>query len=175
MRALELRRHAHNEGDRLTDEGRALAHRVGRRMHGPYAVVFSSPARRAAETAAWLLKGLGQELPEHSVTDGLGSPVEDRWREAATASGTGRVDDIERLDPGLVDEEKARLAEALRGMLAAVPEGGRGLAVGHSPFLEAGVYGLTGQVLEPLAKGEGVLLVQEGDEVRVAEELRLEG
>lgn len=175
MRSLELRRHAHNDGDRLTDEGRARAHQIGRGLAEHYDAIFSSPAERAAETVAWFLRGRGQQLPPtHAATEGLASAMEDRWREAAKASGTGRVDDIQKRAPALVAEESARLAQALREMLAAVPDGGRGLAVGHSPFLEAGVYGLTGTVLEPLGKCEGVLLVQDEAGARVEDEFRLE-
>lgn len=176
MRYLELRRHAPNEGDQLTEAGRALAERVGHSLEGPYDAVFSSPAKRAAETVAWFLRGLGQQLPQHhGVTDALTSPREDRWREAATASATGRIDDIERVDPDLVAEETPRLADAMLQMLAALQDGQRALAVGHSPFLEAGVHALTGQVLEPLGKCEGVLLSREDDRVHVERELRLEG
>lgn len=174
MRALELRRHADNEGDRLTDDGRARAEEVGRSLAEDYAAIFSSPAKRAAETVAWFLRGRGHQLPPtHGVTEGLASPVEDRWRQAAKASETGRLDDIERQDPDLVEKEKRRLADAMLQMLAATSEDGRSLAVGHSPLLEAGVYGLTGQVVEPLGKCEGVLLVHDGERVTVAEEYRL--
>jgi broad specificity phosphatase PhoE len=176
VRYLELRRHAPNEGDTLTEEGRALAQRVGHSLEGPYDAVFSSPAKRAAETVAWFLRGLGQQLPQaHGVTDALASPREDRWREAATASGTGRIDDIEQIDPELVAEEAPRMADALLQMLAAIQDDQRVLAVGHSPFLEAAVYRLTGHVLEPLGKCEGVLLSREDDRVHVERELRLEG
>lgn len=176
MRYLELRRHAPNEGDQLTEEGRALAQRVGHSLEGPYDAVFSSPAKRAAETVAWLLRGLGQQLPQtHGVTEGLTSPLEDRWREAGARSETWRVDDIERTDPELVAEEKPRLADAMLQMLAAVEEGQRALGVGHSPFLEAGVYALTGRAVDPLGKCEGVLLGHDGDRVRVERELRLGG
>jgi hypothetical protein len=34
--------------------------------------------------------------------------------------------------------------------------------VGHSPTNEAGVFALTGQVVEPLAKGAGLLVVSDG-------------
>lgn len=175
MRALEVRRHAKrdHDGDRLSEEGQRQAEQVGRDLPGGYAAVFSSPARRAAETVAWMLRGLGQRLPEsHGVSDALASPVEDRWRAAGKAAGTSRVDALERVDPELVREEAARLGAGLRELLAAVPEGGRGLAVGHSPLIEAGVYGLTGRVIEPLAECEGVLLEQEHGEVSLAEELR---
>lgn len=176
MRYLELRRHADNEGDALTPEGRTTAERVGRSMEGPFDGVFTSPAKRAAMTAAWLLRGLGQQLPQlHGVTDGLISPHEERWREAGKRTGTWRVDDIEREDPELVGSELPRLADAVLQMLAAIQDGQRALAVGHSPFLEAAVYALTDVVLEPLGKCEGALLGSDGERVTVEAERRLEG
>lgn len=42
----------------------------------------------------------------------------------------------------LVREESARLATELRAILADLPEGAYGLAIGHSPLTECGVYGL---------------------------------
>jgi broad specificity phosphatase PhoE len=175
VRALELRRHAPRdpEADRLSPEGRRLAEEVGRDLPGGYAVLFSSPAKRAAETAAWFLRGLGQQLPGgHGVSEGLGSPVEDRWRAAAKAAGTGRIDAVRRQDPGLVDEESRRLAAGVRELLTHVPEAGRGLAVGHSPLIEAAVHGLTGHAIDPLKECEGVLLEEDGGDVRLAGEYR---
>lgn len=175
MRYLELRRHADSEGDALTPEGRTTAERVGREMDGKFDGVFTSPAKRAAESAAWFLRGLGQQLPQlHGVTDGLTSPEEDRWREAAKRSETGRVDDIERTDPELLRSELPRLTDAALQMLAAIEDGQRALAIGHSPLLEAAVYGLTGRVLEPLGRCEGVLLGHDGERVTVEAESRLE-
>jgi broad specificity phosphatase PhoE len=167
VRSLELRRHAPRDpdADRLSENGRALALHVGKDLPGGYAAVFTSPARRAAETAAWFLRGLGQQLPQdHGVDEGLASPVEDRWRKAAKAAGTGRIDAIRKHDPDLVDEESVRLAQAVRELLAAIPEGGRALAVGHSPLIEAAVYGLTGRVIEPLRECDGVLVEQDSDD-----------
>jgi hypothetical protein len=43
----------------------------------------------------------------------------------------------------------------------ALPDGGRALVVGHSPTNEAAVLGLTGQVIGPMGKGEGVLIVED--------------
>ena len=59
------------------------------------------------------------------------------------------------------------LAAALRGVLDALPEGGRALVVGHSPTNEAAVFGLVGEVVEPISKGGGVLVVEEGGDLRV--------
>lgn len=177
MRALELRRHSSRdpESDRLSEQGQALALRVGKDLPGGYSIVFVSPAQRAAETAAWFLRGLGQRLPEHAVSDDLASPVEDRWRSAAKTAGTGRIDAVEKVDADLVEKESQRLGEGLRRLVASIPEGARGLAVGHSPLLESAVYGLTGEIIEPLSECEGLLLEEEGAEVRLTREYRLEG
>jgi hypothetical protein len=117
---------------------------------------------------------LGQKLPPHGVAEGLGSPVEDRWRSAAGTAGTGRIDAVERVDSDLVEKESGRLASVVRQLLEEVPDEGRGLAVGHTPLIEAAVYGLTGRLIEPLAECEGVLVEQEGADIRVAAEYRLE-
>jgi broad specificity phosphatase PhoE len=175
VRSLELRRHAprHPDADRLTAGGRELAEAMGRDLPGGYTVLFTSPAKRAAETAAWFLRGLGQQLPErHGVAEGLGSPVEDRWRAAGKAAGTGRIDAVRERDPELVEEESRRLAQAVRELLAQVPDQGRGLAIGHSPLIEGAVYGLTGTVIEPLAECEGVLLEEDEGRIRLAAEYR---
>jgi broad specificity phosphatase PhoE len=175
MRALELRRHAprEEEADRLTPEGQRLAEEVGRDLPGGYAAVWTSPAKRAAETVAWFLKGLGQPLPgDHGVSEGLASPVEDRWKAAAKAAGSSRMDRVEVVDRDLVEQESRRLGEATRQLLASVPDDARGLAVGHSPLIEAAVYGLTGSLIEPLSECEGVLLEEHGVEVRLTQEYR---
>lgn len=173
MRALELRRHAPRDpdADALSEQGRALALRVGQDLPGGYATVFTSPARRAAETAAWFLRGLGQQLPQdHGVVEGLASPVEDRWR----AAGGGRIDDVRERDPELVQEESSRLAGVVRALLAEIPDGGRCLAVSHSPLIEAAVFGLTGSVIEPLSECEGILVEEEDGRFRLAAEYRRE-
>ena len=175
MRALELRRHSIRDPDRdaLSEEGQVLALHVGKDLPGGYAAIYTSPARRAAETVAWLLRGLGQQLPQdHGVSDGLGSPVEDRWRAAAKAAGTGRIDAIRAEDAELVEQESKRLGAAARELLASLPEDGRGLAVGHSPLIEAAVFGLTERVVEPLRECEGVVLEDDRGTISLATEFR---
>lgn len=148
MRQLELRRHAHRDPteDRLSPEGRAQAGAVGRTLVGGYAAVFVSPARRTAETMALFLQALGERRPVPGVVPGL--------------TGVG----VEGHTP-------EGLAEVVRGLLEQVPEGGRGLAVGHTPLIERAVLGLTGRQIEPLGECEGVLLTEDGGEIGV-EELR---
>ncbi len=149
MRSLEVRRHAQRDpkADRLSPEGRAQAEDVGRSLAGGYAVVFVSSAERAAETAAWFLRGLGEQLPPHGVIPGLAGKGED-------------------------GEAPQELAKVVRGLLERVPEGGRGLAVGHTPLIETAVVGLTGLEIAPLGECEGVLLTEDGGTITV-EELRL--
>ena len=152
MRSLELRRHAarDREADRLSPQGRAEAEDLGRTVDASWDVVFSSPAARAAETVAWILRGAGRQLPAHEVVPGLlGEREEDRT--------------------------PAALASVVADLLARVPIGGRGLAVGHTPLIERAVLGLTGREIEPLRECEGVLLVEEDDGSIRVEELRRSG
>jgi broad specificity phosphatase PhoE len=175
VRWLELRRHAPREpeADRLSEEGQVLALHVGKDLPGGYAAIYTSPARRAAETVAWFLRGLGQQLPqEHGVVEGLGTPVEDRWRAAAKAAGAGRVDAIREQDQETLGEDSARLAGTVRELITGLPEGSRGLAVGHTPLIEAAVLALTGEAIEPLRECEGVLIEEEHGDVRLAREYR---
>ena len=46
-------------------------------------------------------------------------------------------------------------------MFDAMPDGRRALVVGHSPTNEAAVLGLCAEVVDPLGKGEGVLVVED--------------
>ena len=59
----------------------------------------------------------------------------------------------------------------VRDVLALLPDGGRALAVSHTPLIEKAVLGLTGRAIEPLAECEGVLIVEETGSFSI-EELR---
>src|SRR5262245_2267193 len=148
MRRLELRRHAKRDpdADRLSAAGRAQAEDVGR-TGARYDAVFVSPAERAAETAAWILRGAGQQLPDHAVIPGL-----------AGKDATGGSPEA--------------MAAGIRALLDQVPEGGVGLAVSHTPFVERALFGLTGREPAPFAECEGILVTSDDDRLDV-EELRL--
>jgi len=174
VKTLELRRHAIRDpaADALSPEGRSQAETVGRSLPVDYSVLFVSPAQRTAETVAFFLRGSGQGLPSHAVIAGLGSEREDRWRAAGKAAGSSRLDATQAQDAELVEEESARLAGVVMELLDRIPEGSRGLAVGHSPLIEAAIYGLLGVVIEPLSECEGVALTSHDDGYRI-QELRL--
>lgn len=150
MRTLEVRRHAKRDpaADRLSAAGRAQAEDLGRDLDGTYDVVFISPAQRAAETVAWMLRGRGEQLPPHAVIPGLAAKDN--------------------------DGSPLSMAGVLSALLDAVPENGRGLAVSHMPLIERGVLGLTGLEIESLRECEGVLLSKADDDAPVEiQELRL--
>lgn len=150
MRTLEVRRHAKRDpaADRLSVAGRAQAEDVGRDLEATYDVVFVSPAQRAAETVAWMLRGVGTQLPPHAVVPGLAAHDN--------------------------DGSPLAMAGVLSALLDAVPDEGRGLAVSHTPLIERGVLGLVARELEPLAECEGVVLIKGDDGASVEiEEIRL--
>jgi hypothetical protein len=101
------------------------------------------------------------------VEPGLRSQVEDRWRAAYQKAGSGSLDALREADPELVADDSQRLGAALQRVLDRLPEGGRALAVGHSPTNEAAILGLTGQIVPPLAKGAGVLVASADDGYQV--------
>jgi broad specificity phosphatase PhoE len=141
---------------------------VGRSLAGGYDLLVSSGAQRATQTLACFACALGEPVPGGAVVeDGLRSRVEDRWRDAYQRAGSGDLASLREADPDLVREDSAELAAALGRVLERLPDGGRALAVGHSPTNEAAVLGLTGTIIEPMGKGAGVLVVAEGDETRV--------
>ena len=167
-RYVELRRHTDDDGDALTDEGVRAALDIGQRLLGSYELLVSSGAQRATQTLACFACALREPVSGGAVVEaGLRSRVEDRWRAAYERAGSGELAALRSADPELVRDDSAVLGAALRRVLERLPDGGRALAVGHSPTNEAAVLGLTGSIVEPMAKGAGVLIVAEGDEAHV--------
>lgn len=163
MRYVELFRHTDNEGDSLSPEGIAAAESIGReRLSPPYAFFGSTGAHRATQMVEVLQRAVGQEDVPITAVPGLRSAVEGRWRAAAATAGKGAtVEEMRSVDPDLIEKESLLLAGALRTVFDALPDGGRALVVGHSPTNEAAVLGLTGDVVDPLGKGDTVLVVED--------------
>ena len=150
MKRLELRRHARRDpsADRLSPEGRAQAEDVGRAARATtYDAVFTSPAERAAETAAWFLRGAGQQLQDHAVVAGLAG------QDASGGSPEG-------------------MAAGVRALLGQVPDGGTAVAFSHTPFVERAALGLTGTEVEPMGECEGILVTMHDDGSLIVTELR---
>lgn len=149
MKVLELRRHAirDQDVDRLSAAGRAQAEDAGRSSGVTYDAVFVSPAQRAAETAAWFLRGAGQRLPEHAVIPGLAG------KDASGGSPEGMAAGVRALLDRLCDDE-------------------RGLAISHTPLVERAAFGLSGREILPLAECEGILVTLSDDGTIDVAELR---
>ena len=149
MRTIELRRHAHRDpsADRLSPVGRAAAEDAGRSSGGRYDVVYVSPAQRAAETAAWFLRGAGVQLADHAVVPGLAG------QDASRGSPEG-------------------MAAGLRALLDQMHDGEVALAVSHTPLVERAALGLTGREVEPMAELEGVVIELRDDATIDVSEIR---
>ncbi len=165
---LEVRRHTDDQDDILSDEGIQAALDIGRTLRGDYAVVVSTGAQRATQTAAcFLAAGCGGVKRGVIVEPGLRSDREDRWKDAYQEAGSGELSAFRSVAPDFVEDEAQKLGAALRQLLDSLGDGERALVVGHSPTNEAAIYGLTGQDVEPLDKGEGVLVTAENDRFTV--------
>ena len=161
---IEIRRHTDADGDVLTVEGVRAALAIGGNLRGAYDLGVSTGAQRATQTLACFLAALAEPVPGGVVVEpGLRSEVEDRWRAAYQKAGSGTLQALRDADPELVAEDSERLGAALRRVLDALQNGGRALVVGHSPTNEAAILGLTGEIVAPLGKGDGVLVIAGDD------------
>lgn len=164
---LEIRRHTDNDGDVLTDEGVEAAVSIGTDMNISYHLGVSSGAQRATQSLACMLAGSKVFFPRGVVVEPtLRSENEDRWKDIAKSTGASSVEEFHAQDAAFVDAEAERLASGLRAVLDRLDEEQRALIVGHSPTNEAAVYGLTGEFIDSMDKGDGILLVQMGDSFR---------
>jgi broad specificity phosphatase PhoE len=167
-RYVELRRHTDADGDVLTQEGVRAATEIGALLRGGYDLLVSTGAQRATQTLACFLAALGERVSGGVVVEtGLRSGREQRWRDAYERAGSGELEALRTADPELVEEDSAALGAALGRVLDALADGGRALIVGHSPTNEAALFGLTGQIVGPISKGAGVLLVADDQGFRV--------
>lgn len=150
MKRLELRRHAPRDptADRLSPAGRAEAEDAGRSSVGGYDAVYVSPAQRAAETAAWFLRGAGVQLSHHAVVPGLAG------QDASGGTPEG-------------------MAAGVRALLDQMEDGWSGLAVSHTPLVERAALGLTGLEVEPISELDGIVITQTDDGRIDVAELRL--
>jgi broad specificity phosphatase PhoE len=167
-RMLHLLRHTDNDGDVLTEDGVAAARRLGGRLHGDYALAVSTGAQRATQTLACILAAPDVTVTRGVIVEpGLRSDHEDRWRDAYRQAGGGELADFERVAADFVADEARTLGAALRRVADRLDDGDRALIVGHSPTNEAAVYGVTGERIASLGKGEGVTVVIDGDRAHV--------
>ena len=167
-RTVELRRHTDADGDVLTPDGVRMALEIGRRLQGTYDVMVSSGAQRSTQTVACFLSAMGRTVAGGVVVNsGFRSSVEERWFAAARRAKGKDLEAFREVDPELVEKESELLGGMLRETFESLPEGGRALIVGHSPTTEVAVLGLTGQLVQPIAKGAGIRVVEEAGRYRI--------
>ena len=168
-RVIEVRRHTDNDGDVLTDDGVEAALALGRQLVGSqFALVVSTGAQRATQTAANVLAGAGVGVHRGVVVEaGLRSDDEDRWKAAYKAAGSGQLDQLRAADPDFVASQVEVLGAALGRVADRLADGERALVIGHSPTNEAAILGLTGRTVDPISKGAGVALTGEGGQWEV--------
>ena len=165
---LELRRHTESDGDFLTAAGITAAVQIGTRLSGTYELIISSGAQRATQTAACFLAGLSQLVPRGVIVDQrFRSEKEKEWFNAGSDASGNRLQDFKEVDSALVDSEAERFGSALKDVLEELPDDARALIVGHSPMHEAAIYGLTGEMVAPISKGAGALVIADEDGYRV--------
>ncbi|HSK98641.1 MAG TPA: hypothetical protein VK891_18585 [Euzebyales bacterium] len=167
-RTLHVLRHTDNDGDMLTEQGITAALDIGAGLDGEYALAVSTGAQRATQTIACILAHPGVVVRRGVIVEpGLRSDHEDRWRAAYQEAGGGELADFQRVAANFVEDEAATLGAALRRVADMLDDGERALVVGHSPTNEAAVFGLTGEQIGALGKGEAVTVVIDGDEAHV--------
>lgn len=167
-RIIELRRHTDNDGDVLTDDGVQAALEIGRNLGSGYDVAVSTGAQRATQTVACFIAAGSAPVERGVVVNtGLRSDDEDRWKEAYQEAGSGELSAFRSVAPDFVEEECESLGAALREVLDLLDAGQAALVVGHSPTNEAAVYGLTGEEIASLGKGEGVRIIEDEGEFTV--------
>lgn len=161
---VEMRRHTDNDGDVLSPDGVRAALDIASHLAKNYYVMVSSGAQRTTQTIACLLAGAGALVSEGVIVDArLKSENEARWKAAYERAGAGDIESFYRTDPDLVEREASLFARAIEDVFVSLPDGQRAMVVGHSPMQEAAVWRLTGQAIDPLGKGEGVLVIRAGD------------
>jgi hypothetical protein len=131
-------------------------------------LLVSTGAQRATQTLACFACMLRDPIPGGALVEpGLRSEREDRWRDAYQKARSARLEDLRSADPELVESDSRILGEALRRVLERLDDGETALVVGHSPTNEAAILGLTGEIVDPMSKGSGVVVTADADGFQV--------
>jgi len=118
-----------------------------------------SPYFRTAQTAAAMAEGAGDfTAATFTVSPALFTGRLDEWMVYHKEHGA-----VVKPESDLIEEEAGRMANDLKDLVSSLPEGSHLLCVGHTPFVETLIYGLTGEVIDPLAECEGVEIEAEID------------
>jgi broad specificity phosphatase PhoE len=130
MRYLEMRRHSKRvrPGQHLSRWGVLLARRVGDGL-GPFDRVVTSPLPRCVETAVAMGFAVDETIAALAGPEGRGESFP-QAEEVDWAAGWAGMAALVRLGRPLA-VFAAEQAAAWRGVVRAMPEGGRALLIGH--------------------------------------------
>lgn len=183
MRRVELRRHSLRgpSGD-LSEEGEALARKTAATAAIPYDAFFSSPARRAQQTAS-AFGGVDVRVdPRLGLLPGADlAPYDGRARALMERREIGLLAAyvaLPEVHPTL-RKKGEEVLEAIREIGAALPDGGCALAISHGGTIEpAALIALGGEfdldaIGGDLAECEGVRFDLEDGRVVSVEVIRL--
>ncbi|MFA6161660.1 MAG: hypothetical protein WC766_05870 [Patescibacteria group bacterium] len=169
---IELRRHAHHINGELAPKGIAHAIVVGReQMRGKGYTHFAiSHQPRTSGTLQAFAEG-ASDFPlirQCHELDALDTKRMGAWRAYFAKYDQNLVPENE-----LVREEAARMTLEFLHELGHLGLNVHLLGVGHSPFIECLVYGLTSTVIAPLEECHGVILSSTASGLIVTSEFRL--
>ena len=163
---LEVRRHsikgAPPFGEVLSNEGVELARKVGEGMRGRnYLKLYCTSFFRTAQTLTAFAEGARDfSVRDFRIVDQLG-PSYLHWVDIAW--GKIKTEGMQAISVGyhirtnvsFTAAEARRLRIIAFDLVNGVQEDGRVLFVGHNLLSELMLYGLTGDVIDPLAECEG--------------------
>ncbi len=173
MRTLEIRRHTHRHVPQphLSQQGVALARRAGEGL-GQFDRVITSTVPRAFETAIALGYAVDEQIEQLSLmSDEVTAVIQ--WNAGFAAwAGAAR-------DNPVVAQYTQVMADLLRSLARALPDGGRALIISHGGIVEASAIGCLPADVHfandaPCGYCEGVRLTFDGDTVIHFEIVRVE-
>jgi broad specificity phosphatase PhoE len=173
MRTLEIRRHTHRRlpQPHLSQIGVDLARHAGERL-GPFDRVVTSAIPRAFETALAMGYAVDEQLePLGMMSDAVTAAIQ--WNAGFTAWSKAAQ------HSPLVTQYTQLMADVLRSIVRALPDGGRALIISHGGIVEACVIGCVPagtRFADDAACGycEGARLTFNGDAVVNVEMLRID-
>ena len=177
MKTLEFRRHSlKGQSGMLSPAGIEYARKIGaEQLKGKgFTVVVTTVHLRTSQTVCAFIEGAGDfAIKDHIVEAGL-CPLDKAalWNVLFNRSEQS-LEALLATDPTFVRAEARSMAEAVKRIVDGLPKDSKVLIVSHGVLTEATVYGLTGQILQPLRECEGCELEVNDGEYRVTNEFRL--
>ena len=170
----------------LSLKGILLALKTGRQLRNPhhFSLAIVSPTIRTILTVILMMVGMRKAIP-CKIKPAVSTPWFRRWKsicdQVKSLADTERITlaaSLKETDSRLYHDELKRLEKFYKRMFSRLNEGQTALLVGHRPFIEMAVAGLTGQKPEAvpaLAECGGYILTLANDGKFTAERFSNKG